>query len=83
MKNENRLALRQAPHWWPIAGVLLVACSITPPHILHLPATLSPGWVDGLRGLLAGIGIGLELCFVIRLARFRRGAEKTAIYSRS
>ena len=65
-----------------MAGVLAIAFATAPPHILDLPANPSSDWVDGLRGFMVGIGIGIELCFLLRMARFRRDAESAAIHAR-
>lgn len=82
MKHQNQSVSRRPPNWWLSVGVLAIAFATTPPHILHLPANPSSDWVDGLRGFLTGIGIGIELCVVIRLVRFRRDAETTAIHAK-
>ena len=82
MKHQNQSVSRRPPNWWLPAGVLAIAVATTPPHVLRLPASPSSDWVDGLRGFLTGIGIGIELCFLIRMARFRRGAENTAIHAK-
>lgn len=82
MKDHDRSVFRRPPSWWLPAGLLAIAFATTPPHVLHLPGNLPSDWVDGLRGFLTGIGIGIELCVVIRLVRFRRDAETTAIHAK-
>jgi hypothetical protein len=46
--------------------------SLLLPMFYHPVGQLSKDWLDGMRGLLAGTGIGIELVAVIRLARQRR-----------
>jgi hypothetical protein len=53
-------------------GLALIGMSILLPDLLHPAGRFSVDWLDGVRGLLAGIGIGIELMVLIRLSRQRR-----------
>ncbi len=53
-------------------GLALIGMSILLPDFLHPAGRFSVDWLDGARGLLLGIGIGIELMILIRLARQRR-----------
>jgi hypothetical protein len=53
-------------------GLALIGMSMLLPDFLHPAGRFSVDWLDGVRGLLAGIGIGIELTVLIRLARQRR-----------
>jgi len=68
---ENRLKDPKAIKWLPL-GLVLLSMSLLLPDFYHPVGQLSKDWLDGVRGLLAGIGIGIELMVVIRLARQRR-----------
>jgi hypothetical protein len=68
---ENRLQDRKAIKWLPL-GLLLLSMSLLLPDFYQPVSQLSKDWLEGVRGLFAGIGIGIELMVVIRLARLRR-----------
>lgn len=56
--------------WIPL-GLLLVVIAVLLPAIAR--GRLPGDWLDGLCGLLAGIGIGIETLALRRLGRARRG----------
>jgi membrane protein implicated in regulation of membrane protease activity len=68
---ENRLKDPKAIKWLPL-GLVLLSISLLLPDFYHPVSQLSKDWADGVRGLLAGIGIGIELMILIRLGRQRR-----------
>ena len=43
------------------------------PRFLHVGTNLNPDWIDGLRGFLIGLSIGLNLMAVILNSRRRLG----------
>ena len=53
--------------WLPL-GLAFGICSFFVPHFFHPTGALTQ---DKLRGFLVGIGIGIELVVVFRLARRR------------
>ena len=56
---------------WISLGLLLVAVAELLPHIAS--RRLPGDWLDGLCGMLAGVGIAIELLALRQLARARRG----------
>jgi non-heme chloroperoxidase len=72
MIQQTRFEQRRPTNWWLSLGLFLIAFSMVLPHIPYFARTFSPDWLDGLWGFVCGIGIGIELSLLIRLARFRR-----------
>ena len=56
-------------------GLLLLMSSVMWTHFTHAAANHVHPWIEGVQGLVAGIGIGIELMAVIRLSRRRRQSE--------
>ena len=57
---------------WISLALVFISMSLLLPDFFHPAGQLSKDWFDGVRGLLAGLGIGMELMVVIKLARQRR-----------
>ncbi len=55
-------------------GMLFLVIALIWPRYIHLSGSLSPGWTDGLRGLLFGVSIGINLMAGMLAARQRRSA---------
>jgi len=53
-------------------GMVFLSLALVSQRFVHLSAVLGPGWTDGLRGLLFGISIGMNLWSVRLGARQRR-----------
>jgi uncharacterized membrane protein len=70
---QNRMEVSKAMKWLAL-GLILVVSSTSLPHFFHPAGRFTQDWFDGLRGLMLGIGIGIELMAVIRIGRARRGA---------
>jgi hypothetical protein len=68
---ENRLQDRKAIKWLPL-GLVLLSMSLLLPDFYQPVGQLSKDWLDGVRGLLAGIGIGIMIMITIKLNRQRR-----------
>ncbi|HKT46316.1 MAG TPA: hypothetical protein VJP87_02230 [Candidatus Acidoferrales bacterium] len=57
---------------WLSFGLLLVALSIALPHLVHASRSFSQDSFDAVRGLLVGIGIGIEVVALFKFNRRRR-----------
>jgi hypothetical protein len=55
----------------PIA-MFCLAIAVAWPKFLHPNAYIGPDWMDGLRGLLFGISIGLSICSLVLVNRRRQ-----------
>ncbi|MBV8673938.1 MAG: hypothetical protein JOZ33_17195 [Acidobacteriaceae bacterium] len=52
-------------------GLVFVSLSMFLPHYFHPSGPSAQDWTDGVRGLIMGIGLGIELIVVIALNRQR------------
>jgi len=68
---ENQLKGHKALGFLPL-GMVLLSISLLLPDFYHPVSQLSKDWLDGVRGLLAGIGIGIMTMITIKLNRQRR-----------
>ncbi len=57
-------------------GMLFLVIALAWPRYIHLNGGLGPGWIDGVRGMLFGVSIGINLMSV-RLAGRRRRCDGT------
>jgi hypothetical protein len=53
-------------------GMMFLVLALIWPRFLHLGANLGPDWIDGVRGMLFGVSIGMNLWSVRLAARQRR-----------
>lgn len=72
---RNRMNAK-APQAIMSIGMLCLILALVRPRFLHLATNLGPDWTDGLRGLLFGLSIGLNLVSVSLSARQRRSARR-------
>ncbi|HXA76368.1 MAG TPA: hypothetical protein VNV41_04490 [Candidatus Acidoferrales bacterium] len=68
---ENQLKGRKALGFLPL-GMVFLSISLLLPDFYHPVSQLSKDWLDGARGLTAGIGIGIMTMLAIKLNRQRR-----------
>ena len=61
----------KAIKWLPL-GMALIGASLIWPDFLQPAGQFSKDWLDGVRGLLAGIGMGISLVVVFLVYRQRR-----------
>lgn len=61
------------PKTMMLLGMLCLAMANVWPRFLHLGASLGPDWIDAIRGVLFGLGIGLSLMAAKLNGRRRRG----------
>ncbi|HEX8174920.1 MAG TPA: hypothetical protein VF543_07360 [Pyrinomonadaceae bacterium] len=54
-------------------GMACLLVCLTWPGFFHFTADLSPALIDGVRGFLLGVSIGLNLWAVRLICRQRRG----------
>ena len=71
---QNRMEVSKTMKWVGL-GLILVVLSTSLPHAFHPAGKFAQDWFDGLRGLMLGIGLGIELTALIRIGRVRRGAN--------
>lgn len=64
------------PKHMMLMGVSCVALANIWPRFLHLTFNLGPDFIDAVRGLLYGLGIGLMLLSVRLKSRQQRCGEK-------
>jgi hypothetical protein len=57
--------------WLPI-GIMLPVIAMNLPRFIHPAGRFTEDWLDGLRGLIAGIGFGIMIMVVVKLSRQRR-----------
>jgi hypothetical protein len=62
---------RKVVAWLPL-GILLPVIAMDLPRFVHPMGRLSTDWLDGLRGLMAGIGFGITIMVIVKLRRQRR-----------
>jgi hypothetical protein len=55
-----------------MAGMVFIALGLAWPRFLRVTGNLGPDTIDGLRGVLMGLGIGLNLWAAALGARLRR-----------
>jgi len=70
---EIKLRGSEAIRFLPL-GLAFVTLSMFVPHFFHPSGQSAQNLSDGVRGLIVGIGIGIELVVVIRLKRQRRSS---------
>lgn len=68
---ENRLQDPNVRRLWSL-GVLLSVVSPSLPRFFHPTGRLEQDLLDGLCGLLAGIGIGILITLLAKMSRQRR-----------
>lgn len=68
---ENQSKGRKALGFLPL-GMVFLSISLLLPDFYHPVGQLAKDWLDGVRGLLAGIGIGMMAMITIKLNRQRR-----------
>jgi uncharacterized membrane protein len=57
--------------WLPL-GIILPVIAMSLPRFIHPSASFPEDWLDGLRGLVAGIGFGIMIMVIVKLSRQRR-----------
>lgn len=57
---------------WISLAMVFIAVSALLPDFVHPAGQLQKDWLDGVRGLLTGVGLGIEVMFIVYLARQRR-----------
>ena len=57
--------------WLPL-GIMLPVIAMSLPRFIHPAGQTSLDWLDGLRGLMAGIGFGIMIMVIVKLSRQRR-----------
>jgi hypothetical protein len=60
----------KAIKWLPL-GMVLIGASLILPDFLQPAGPFSKDWLDGVRGLLTGIGMGINLMVVLLVYRQR------------
>jgi hypothetical protein len=70
----KNLKVAKVVGWLPL-GLASIGMSLLLPNFLHPAGRFSVDWLDGVRGLLGGIGIGIELMVVVKLALQRRHSQ--------
>jgi hypothetical protein len=68
---EVPLKTPQAIKWLPL-GMVLIGTSLIWPDLFEPTGRFSKDWLDGVRGFLAGIGMGINLMVVFLVDRQRR-----------
>jgi hypothetical protein len=59
--------------WLPL-GIILPVIAMSLPRFIHPAGSFTEDWLDGFRGLLAGIGFGIMIMVVVKLSR-QRGTD--------
>jgi hypothetical protein len=60
--------------WLPL-GIILPVVAMNLPHFIHPAGRFSEDWLDGVRGLLAGIGFGIMIMLAVKISRQRRQGQ--------
>jgi uncharacterized membrane protein len=57
--------------WLPL-GIMLPVIAMNLPRFIHPSGRFTEDWLDGLRGLVAGIGFGIMIMVIVKKSRQRR-----------
>ena len=68
---ENQLRHPQQRRLWSV-GILFAVVSPSLPRFFHPTGRLEQDLLDGLCGLLTGIGIGILIALLVKMSRQRR-----------
>lgn len=68
---ENQVKDPKVMKWLPL-GIILPVVAMNLPRFIHPVGTFTTDWLDGVCGLLAGMGFGIMIMLAVRISRQRR-----------